>query len=84
MIKQNQPKQPSTVITNGKISIGRDLIFGWIVLGEQGWFPIDQCDLQTLQMIEKEINDAIFPLEVKNFVAAAVIAAENTADEKAS
>lgn len=39
-------KQPSCVFTDGKIALGRDLVFGVVVLTESGWMPVSDLDTE--------------------------------------
>jgi hypothetical protein len=50
-------KHPQTVWTNGKISLGNDLIFGPVVLTEEGWHPVDDVDDSGLELILKLIDN---------------------------
>ena len=49
-------KNPPTVWTNNRIALGMDLIFGLVVLGEEGWTPVNDCDVETIERIRKTID----------------------------
>ncbi len=53
----------STIITNGRLSVTKDMIFGWCVYTEDddgvlGWMPVSQLDQDTLRAV-KEAADGL-------------------------
>jgi hypothetical protein len=62
----NPPKfHPTTVYTNGKVSIGEDLIFEWVILSENGWVPIGDLCKEDIEMIWRLMDfNPIFPDEL--------------------
>lgn len=58
-------KNPSVTYTNNQVAIGKDLVFTWIVLGEEGWVPLSQLSLEDLATVEKAMDhNRIFPDEL--------------------
>lgn len=68
-------KQPQRVYNNGRVAIGRDLVFGWVVLAVQEgedqsvWLPIDQLHTHERRRIYDQMNnEAVFPEELHQFM----------------
>lgn len=70
-------KAPLTTYTNGAIAVGKDLIFGWVLLtegddGHQQWLPLTELESHTLELVQRHLTNPIFPQELREHVAALV------------
>lgn len=63
-------KQPATVYTNQKIAFGKDLVFGWVVLTEAGWYPVSHVETaEDLKLLEDAMDhNQLFPQELYQFI----------------
>jgi hypothetical protein len=48
--------QPQNIFTNGRISVGSDLIFGLVILTEDGWYPFSQCSEDDKDIVCKLVD----------------------------
>jgi hypothetical protein len=64
-------RQPSCVRNNGKVAIGNDLIFEWVVYTDIGWQPISMLSKDVLKDIWRKMDySPIFSAEIINYVHA--------------
>lgn len=72
-----EPDQnPATTWTNGKIAIGQDLVFGYVVLtcndgDEQArWWPIEHLAARDQRAVVQRVdNNPLFPQELRDWLA---------------
>lgn len=75
-------KQPKTVFHNGRVAVGEDLVFTWVVLtvphdsDQAQWQPADQLTLSELRDVQRRIDgSAIFPQAFRDWLAQTIAAA---------
>lgn len=55
----------STVFTNGRITLAKDLIFGVVVLSEDGWLPVSELSDEDKAVCRKALdNNPTCPAEL--------------------
>lgn len=59
----------TTTYTNGTVAIQKNVIHGWCIFTDEGWWPFDQVDLPTLMILETNLAQPIFPKEARLAVA---------------
>lgn len=42
---------PGVTWTNGRVALAKDLVFGLVVMTENGWFPVDQLDADDVSVV---------------------------------
>lgn len=65
-------KQPPTVYNNGAVALGKDLVFGWVVLAvpqgedQTAWIPVDQLHPHERRRVHQLMDGSpIFPEELR-------------------
>lgn len=76
---QEPLKNPQTVYHTGGVAIGKDLVFGWVVLGySQGderasWQPIAQLAPHEQMQVHRKVDaNPVFPQEFRDWLSALV------------
>lgn len=49
-------KQPPVVFTNGEVSLGKDLIFGVVLLTEHGWLPWSEIPEEVKVLVRRSLS----------------------------
>lgn len=47
---------PAVTWTNGRVALSKDLVFGLVVMTEDGWFPVDQLDADDVEVVHKAVD----------------------------
>lgn len=46
----------ATVWENGRVAVTKDLIFGLCVMGETGWIPVSNLDMDDRKMVRDLVD----------------------------
>ncbi len=41
---------------NGRVALTMDLIFGLVVMGERGWYPVSQLDMEDRLLVQRLVD----------------------------
>lgn len=55
--------QPQVTITNGVVSMAKDLVFGWTVLSsDHGWYPVSDLNKDDARVVLRSMDGSrLFP-----------------------
>ena len=46
----------NVVWENGRVALSIDLIFGLVVMSEQGWYPVAQLDMEDRLLVQRLVD----------------------------
>jgi hypothetical protein len=56
VLNSERPKMPLNVWTNNRVALGKDLVFGAVVLTETGWEPLDFLAPEDLEIVWRAVD----------------------------